>query len=410
MNRELLKEQPIFEDIEIEELTEAEDDGLKLLKIKGTASRGDVFNKNNRMYPTKVLKKVAEKIQPSIKKGKMTGQLDHPSWFDGGGLKGTAIKFTEMWMEGDYLKFEGNVIPTTAGKELEVLLKSKVGIGMSTRGYGSLKPHKNKRGKEDFKKLVVQDDYELLGVDAVLNESNQYSKIAQFEHKEGGKDVDLEMLKSEHPELIEELKNEMKAELTEEIQKDFDDKVSAAAEEKVKEQKEAIIAEAMDSEEVKSMKEFVNTVVEAAKPLVPGQKEYVESEKQKEIDELNARLTNAEKDKEAAVQEAAELKAEKEKAEAKEKVTKHIDEKVKGHKFADQLKTRLSECSSVEEVDSSFEKEVAFINELTKNVELPTGSGQLNDNEEDDNTKKLDEEKERQRKLAGLENPEKGGK
>ena len=406
MNRELLKEQPIFEDIEIEELTEAEDDGLKLLKIKGTASRGDVFNKNNRMYPTKVLRKVAENIQPLIKKGKMTGQLDHPSWFDGGGLKGTAIKFTEMWMDEDYLKFEGNVIPTTAGKELDVLLKAKVGVGMSTRGYGTLKPHKDKRGKENFKKLVVQDDYELLGVDAVLNESNQYSKIAQFEHKEGGKDVDLEMLKSEHPELVEELKKE----LTEEIQADFDKKVSDAVEEKVKEQKETIIAEAMDSDEVKSMKAFVNTVVEAAKPLVPGQKEYVESEKQKEIDELNARLINAEKDKEAAVQEAAELKAEKEKAEVQKKVQDHIDGKVKGHKFAEQLKTRLSECSSVEEVDSKFEQEVAFINDLTNVAEEPTGNGQPKVNEEDDNTKKLDEEKERQRRLAGIENPEKGGK
>ena len=406
MSRELLKEQPIFEDIEIEELTEAEDDGLKLLKIKGTASRGDVFNKNNRMYPTKVLRKVAENIQPLIKKGKMTGQLDHPSWFDGGGLKGTAIKFTEMWMDEDYLKFEGNVIPTTAGKELDVLLKAKVGVGMSTRGYGTLKPHKDKRGKENFKKLVVQDDYELLGVDAVLNESNQYSKIAQFEHKEGGKDVDLEMLKSEHPELVEELKKE----LTEEIQADFDKKVSDAVEEKVKEQKETIIAEAMDSDEVKSMKAFVNTVVEAAKPLVPGQKEYVESEKQKEIDELNARLINAEKDKEAAVQEAAELKAEKEKAEVQKKVQDHIDGKVKGHKFAEQLKTRLSECSSVEEVDSKFEQEVAFINDLTNVAEEPTGNGQPKVNEEDDNTKKLDEEKERQRRLAGIENPEKGGK
>ena len=406
MSRELLKEQPIFEDIEIEDLTEAEDDGLKLLKIKGTASRGDVFNKNNRMYPTKVLRKVAENIQPLIKKGKMTGQLDHPSWFDGGGLKGTAIKFTEMWMDGDYLKFEGNVIPTTTGKELEVLLRSKVGVGMSTRGYGTLKPHKDKRGKENFKKLVVQDDYELLGVDAVLNESNQYSKIAQFEHKEGGKDVDLEMLKSEHPELVEELKKE----LTEEIQSDFDKKVSDAVEEKLKEQEETITAKIMDSDEVKNMKEFVNTVVEAAKPLVPGQKEYVESEKQKEIDELTAKLADVEKEKETAVKEAADLKAEQEKAEAQKAVQAHIDEKVKGHKFADQLKTRLSGCSSVEEVDSKFDQEVAFINELTKQVEEPTGIGETKTATEDDNTTKLDVEKERQRKLAGIENSEKGGK
>jgi len=157
MSKELIRETPIFEEIEIQNITEADDDGSKLLKIKGTASRGEIFNRNKRMYPTKVLKKVAEQIQPSIKKGKFTGQLDHPSFFGGGGdLERTAIKFTNMWMEGSDLKFEGNVIPTTPGKELEALLRAKVGVGMSTRGYGTLKPYKHKNGREDKEKLLFK--------------------------------------------------------------------------------------------------------------------------------------------------------------------------------------------------------------------------------------------------------------
>ncbi len=410
MAKELLQETPIFEDIELESLDEAQTDGTRLYKIRGTASRGDMFNKNNRMYPTSVLKKVAEKIQPLIKKGKMTGQLDHPSWFDDGGLKGTAIKFTNMWMEKDDLKFEGNVLPTTPGKELAALLESKVGIGMSTRGYGTMKPYKLKSGKEHKNKMVVQDDYELYGVDAVLHESNQYGKVAQFENKKGGpnvEDMDIKTLKEEHPELVEELKSELQADLD----KTFDAKVAEEVEKQVKEAKEAAKQEALESDEVKQKQEFINSLVESVKPFIPGQKEYVESERQKEIDELNAKLKDAEEAKDSAVKEAADLKAEKEKSEEKAKVDTYIEEKVKGHRFANQLKTRLKECATKEEVDSKFDQEVEFIESLVKDKEEPTGSGKVEDKKEDNSTDKMDEEKERQRKLAGIsENSKEGGK
>lgn len=411
MPKELIREEPIFEDIELLEMEESEDGELKLLKIRGTASRGDMFNKNNRMYPTKVLKKVAEKSIALIKKGKMTGQLDHPSFFDNGGLKGTAIKFTKMWMEGDDLKFEGNVIPTTPGKELAVLLKSKVGVGMSTRGYGTMLPHKKKDGKEDSSKYVVQDDYELKGVDAVLDESNQHSKIAQFEHKEGGKEVDeltLEMLKKDHPELV----NAVKQELTVDVEKDFDQKVSDAVEAKVAEQKEVIKAEIMDSDEVKGMKAVINSIVEAVKPLMPGQKEYEDSEKQKEIDALKAKLDATENEKVIAVTELGTLKAEKATEEAKKQVSTYIQTKVEGHRFAEQLKARLNECTSAEEVDSKFDKEVSFIDELTSIKEDPKGSGVVKTESKDDDTNSntaLDAKKARERMLAGLPSKKEGG-
>ncbi len=406
MDRELIREVPIFEDIEIQEINEAEDDGLKLLKIKGTASRGEMFNRNQRMYPTKVLKKVAENVRPAIKKGKLTGQLDHPSFFSGGGeLERTAIKFTNMWMEGNDLKFEGNVIPTTPGKELEALLRAKVGIGMSTRGYGTMLPHKDKKGKEHKEKMVVQDDYELYGVDAVLNESNQYGKIAQFEHKEGGKnmELDLKTLKEEHSELVDELKQE----LTTDIEKNFEQKVSDAVTTKFEEQKETLKQEVLESDEVKGKNELISNIVEAVKPFMPGQQEYEESEKQKEIDALKAQISEAEEKVNAAVKEAAGLKAEKELEDQKKKVAEHVAKKVEGHRFAEQLKSRLAECASVEDVDAKFDQELAYIESLVKPVEEPKGTGKVEDN--DDAKTKLDEEKERQKALAGI-NDEKGGK
>ncbi len=405
--RELIQEAPIFEDIYIEDITEGEDDGLKLLKISGIASRGDMFNRNKRMYPTKVLKKVAEKVQPLLKKGKLTGQVDHPGYFgDKGDLERTAIKFTRMWVEGDDLKFEGNVIPTTPGKELAVLLQSKVGVGMSTRGYGTMLPYKNKNGKEDLDKMVVQDDFELLGVDAVLNESNKYGKISQFEHEEGGNNVELnlETLKKDYPELVEELTKEV----SEDVTKDFDSKVAVAVEAKVAEQKEAIRAEVMESDEIAGMKTLINSMIESVKPFVPGQQEYEESQKQKEIDELTAKLATAEENRTANERKLQEMEAEQALHELKAKVSEHVDAKVAGHRFAGQLKARLSECATVEDVDAMFDKEVAYIESLTKEKDDPTGTGIVIPESKDDSTQVLDKEKERQRKLAGIKSE--GGK
>lgn len=408
---ELIRESPIFEDIEIQEITEGSDDGLKLLKIKGTASRGNMFNRNKRMYPTEVLNKVVEKSQSAIKKGKFTGQLDHPSFFGGGGdLERTAIKFTNMWMEGDDLKFEGNVIPTTPGKELEALLRAKVGIGMSTRGYGTMKPHIKADGKEDHTKMVIQDDFDLYGVDAVLNESNQYGQISQFEHKEGGNNVELTMkeLKDNHAELVDELKQEMKAEL----EAEFDTKVSEAVEAKVEEQKETYKQEVFESDEVKQLQEFVNAVKESIKPLMPGQKEFEESQQEKDLKAMQTQIEALKAEKDGAVKEAGDLKVQQAQLEEKAKVAKHVETKVEGHRFASQLQKKLSECASVEEVDAKFTEEVTYIESLMKPVEEPKGAGTVNTNTEDDSTKakKLDEEKQRQRRLAGIEETKEGGK
>jgi hypothetical protein len=416
--QELIREDPIFEEIEFEELTEAEDkDGTKLLTIKGTASRGNMFNKNNRMYPTEVLNKVVEKLQPVIKRGSFLGQLDHPGGgFFGpgrGDLEAAAIKFTNMWMEGDDMKFTGNVIPTNAGKNLEALLRSKVGIGMSTRGYGTQLPHKKKDGKEDTTKLVVQDDFELMGVDAVLTPANHFGKIAKYEHKEGGNNVELtmELFKKDYSELYDEVKAEVTEAVKADLEKDFEARVETAIAEKTDEIKEAAKAEVMDSDEVKNLKQTVSDIVESLKPLIPGQAEYEDAKKQEEIDSLKEQLSVMQTDREAVKAELDGLKAKEAAAEEKAKVVEHINAKVDGQRFAEQLKKRLEKCQTIEQVDESFDAEVEYINSLLEDAEEPTGSGKVKLESQNDATKKqLDEEKKRQQALAGIVTKQEGGK
>lgn len=415
--QELIREDPIFEEIEFEELTEAEDkDGTKLLTIKGTASRGNMFNKNNRMYPTEVLGKVVEKLQPIINRGSFLGQLDHPNGgFFGpgrGDLEGAAIKFTSMWMEGDDMKFTGNVIPTTAGKELEALLRSKVGIGMSTRGYGTMIPFKKPNGKEDKSKVVVQDDYELMGVDAVLTPANHFGKIGRYEHKEGGNHVDLtmDMFKKDYSELYDEVKAEVTEAVKADLEKDFDARVETAVAEKSEEIKVAAKAEVMDSDEVKNLKQTVSDIVESLKPLIPGQAEYEDAKLKEEIDSLKDQLSVVQTDREAIKGELDALKAEKVAADEKAKVVDYINAKIDGQRFAEQLKKRLEKCETVEQVDESFDAEVEYINSLLEDKEDPAGKGRVTSEAHNDSTKKqLDEQKKRQQSLAGIVIKQEGG-
>jgi len=411
--RELFEE-PLFEDIQI--LTEEEvgsaakgESPYKLLTIRGTASRGGVVNKNKRLYPTSVLAKATEKAQAAIKQGRLLGEVDHPE--DYGSLGRTAIKFTKLYMQGDDMLFEGEVLATKAGEHLALLLRSGVGVGISTRGNGSVRPIDGPDGTI----YEVQPDYELKGIDCVLEASNEFGKVANFESKEGGKRMELTMerLQNDYPELyakvVESVKEQVKQEIQESLEKDFELKVSQAIEEK----KEELLAEArkevMESEEVVQLKAIVEAVVNAVKPMIPEAKpkeeldaELVKANEslqaqneslQAQIDTLNAVVETLKEEK----AQAEKLLEEQENA---KKVAEKIDALVKGHRFEKALRQKLAACKTEGEVQKCFESEEAFIASLVESTSVPTGVGKVKD--EDANEEMFSEEIKRQRRLAGL--------
>ena len=363
-----LYEAPLFENISIlEEGSAKEKPGTRLLKISGTASKGGVINGNNRLYPTEVLTAAVQKAQAVLNKGKFLGRLDHPEWGNGG-LRGTAMKFTKLWMEGTDMKFEADVLATESGQELKVLLESGVGVGMSTRGYGAT-VHKKTAGGVEYREVLM--DFELRGIDAVLEESNPHGKISRYEEGLEGMELTLESLKKDFADVAKAYADEIRSELAAET--------AQKIEEGIKEQRTKIMEEAkkevMESEEIKNLKESV-TDLQA---------------------KLDAKTKEYDKAK-AALDEATKKLGE---ADLKEKVSAKIDEKVKGHRFEKQLRTRLAECTSEEDVDAMFDAEVQYIESIVGMTDVPAGTGQVND-ESNDDTNELDEEKQAQRRLAGL--------
>ena len=354
------------------------------------------------MYPTSVLVKATERAQADIKKGKLLGEVDHPK--DSGSLGRTAIKFTKLYMQGDDMLFEGEVLATEAGEHLALLLRSGVGVGISTRGYGSVRPIDGPDGTI----YEVQPDYELKGIDCVLEESNEFGKVANFESKEGGKRVELtmEMLQNDYPELyakvVESVKEQIKQEMKESLEKDFELKVSQAIEEK----KEELMAEAkkevMESEEVVQLKAIVEAVVNAVKPMVPEAKtkEELDAELVQANESLQAQIDTLNGVVETLKEEKAQAEKVLEEQENAKKVAEKIDALVAGHRFEKALRQKLAACKTEDEVQKCFETEEAFIASLVEDTVVPTGVGKVKD--EDANEEVLSEEVKRQRRLAGL--------
>lgn len=403
-------EDAIFEDIRIVEASAGEGENpTKILAISGVGCKTGIINKNNRLYPTDVMIKAIETAQASVRSGKFLGELDHPDW--SATLQHTALKITKLWMDGDLMRFEADVIPTHDGEKLAALLKAGVGVGMSTRGRGRSKfidltttptPGGQPMAEEEGYWEILPG-YRLDGIDCVAQESNPFGQIQHFEQEELPMSLTLEQLKTEHPEVYEAVKAEVleaeKVTLAEQVNADFDAKVAEAVEAK----KTELRADIMENdEEIKDMRSKLETVKSLFAPAQQTQEgengEGTVTESQTaQLASENATLKESQKTLQEKV---TELEGALSKKENEIKVKEHIASKTKGHKFEAKLAERLATCESVEDVDAKFEAEVAFIESIVE-AENPAGKG-IVEQEDDTNRIKYSADQARQRELAGL--------
>lgn len=142
-------------------------------KLEGVVARAGVTNRNNRFYSVDLFERVVNELRPQVESGEFTGELDHPNFSALGTLERTAFVFDRLFMEDDLVKFEARLLDTPAGRTLESLMEGGVKVGMSTRGIGSVKWEKLNSAPDAGEVAVIQDDYQLFGVDAVKVPSNE---------------------------------------------------------------------------------------------------------------------------------------------------------------------------------------------------------------------------------------------
>lgn len=113
-------------------------EGRPVLKITGVFQRADHRNQNGREYPLEVIAEAVKSIQEDVTKRAVMGEFDHPS--DAKiHLDRVSHVITKLWMEGKYVYGVAEVLEDMpCGKMLATLLKSKVQVGISSRGVGDM--------------------------------------------------------------------------------------------------------------------------------------------------------------------------------------------------------------------------------------------------------------------------------
>lgn len=148
-----------FQNVEV--INEAES---KELYIQGPFAQANVVNKNRRNYPLPIMEReIGSYVRNYVSTNRAVGELTHPSSPEINLDKISHI-ITEMKQQGNNFIGKAKVLNTPAGNIVRGLLEGGVGLGVSTRGVGSVKA--NSQGINE-----VQDDFRLLAVDVVWEPS-----------------------------------------------------------------------------------------------------------------------------------------------------------------------------------------------------------------------------------------------
>ena len=388
----------------------------KLLTITGVAGRADVKTANGRVYTESCYIATADRAQPRLLTNKLLGQIEHPDKKPMGTLDRVCTRFTKLWVEDKELRYEAVVLPTPSGEILRGLLVGGVNVGNSTRGSGTVMKGSAYRPQDRPQIIgdIVQDDYELFGIDFVADESNEYGRVTHYESREGGNDdMTLKELQEKYPDLLKEhrelvvteLKESVTTEVKSTLTEEFNTKLQKDIEEAKTQVRATVEAELKESTEYKQATEILEKAKEIFGPVI-GIKEVVKEDKEArdQVTVLTESVSAKDTEITALKQQVQLLESKETERTNKEKVAAHIETKIKGHKFGALIKERLLESKTVEEVDAKFDSEVKFVEKVagSRSGQLPAGSGYMQESRDQNDPDKDEQAKLRQKKLAGL--------
>ena len=158
-------------------LVEDKQDASGRLRVAGEFARADVPTENNRIYPRSLWEREIKRLAKPLSEKKIYGTSDHP---ENGrtSLGNVSHIITKLWLDGDRVMGEAEVLNTTSGQNIKAILEATGHLGVSSRGFGTTQP--NNEGKD-----VVQDNYKISCFDFVADPANVTSyPTVQSENKE----------------------------------------------------------------------------------------------------------------------------------------------------------------------------------------------------------------------------------
>lgn len=354
------------------ELSEATADGPR--KVIGTVATANKVNRNGRYYSREVYEQAVSSLRDALPTGAFTGELDHPEGKLHGSLWNTAMVFEDLYFDNDDLRFEARLLNTDAGRNLAAMLEGKMRVGMSTRGYAS-----TKRGKVEGKDaVIIQDDYVLVGIDAVKSPSNESGAIRLTEALEetitippqaGREDhimKDVQELRAAHPDLVAEVEAAAKAET---------EKALNEAQEKLSKLEADLSAEAAAREASDKALAEAQTNLDTIRTAILGEEEGDKTELDESavnvavaamhdtIQKLTDRLNESE-----AAAEAMKLNAQ---------LREHFDAALAEHQFAAMLREEVdpAKFDSTESLDAEITRLTNVAKRVTEGTNILSAKG-----------------------------------
>jgi len=139
---------------EVSYLSEVKENGDKEHFIEGVFLQANKKNRNGRIYPIKVMEREVHRyINEVMAHNRAYGELGHPQGPQIN-LDRVSHIITELKRDGDNFVGKAKLTDTPMGNIAKGLLLSGAGLGVSSRGLGTLKPTKDGI-------MEVQDDFRL---------------------------------------------------------------------------------------------------------------------------------------------------------------------------------------------------------------------------------------------------------
>jgi hypothetical protein len=271
------------------------------VKMRGEFGKADVPTENRRIYPKHVWKKEIDRIQESIKAGKVFGHIEHPANGKTDLSKVSHI-MTDIYMEEDgKIIGEAVILNNEHGKQLKSILEAGGAIGVSSRGMGSTST--NKDGFE-----VVSEDFNYITHDFVADPAVKTSypsfvaegasKVANIKEADMKVDEVKPVVESYSKEQVEEM---IKAS-TDVVRSDFEAKLMAEStkreqaelalkesSEKAEKAEEVVVVPQVSEEatELKSMIESKDSEISRLKSEIDGMNKKFSSLEENVVDALN---------------------------------------------------------------------------------------------------------------------------
>lgn len=124
------------------------------ITLEGTFTQFDIKNKNGRIYEEKEFLPHLKELQEKVKKGKLLGELDHPTKFDIS-LQNVSHVIEDLQYDPDRKQVVGRIklLNTDKGKQAKALVEAGVPLHISSRAAGNV----GNDGKVKIQKLFTYD-------------------------------------------------------------------------------------------------------------------------------------------------------------------------------------------------------------------------------------------------------------